>query len=375
MSTLANMWRPDRADSAAGAARTSPGQDLATVALAAWLMLGLFVDGWAHNNAKPESFFTPWHGLFYSGFLATALWHAYLLRRLGRPPIGYRLGFVGVAMFAVGGVGDLIWHEIFGIEVDLEALFSPSHLVLFAGALAILTSPFRAAWVDRRPQSQIRLGPALASLALATALVSFFLMPYSPFFSQSATSHVFHVLALDPDAVGHVAPAVTEGQAWRNAWHAEEVRKGGLGGFLITTVVLMAPALLLARRWRLSETAYVALFAGVALAMSGVGSFALWATVPVTLLGGIVAGRFSGRATPGSNGGNEFPGAAGVDLRRMGFFVPAAIWTGYFGLLALSDGVGWSVELWGGVVVMSAMTGYALAWLMTLTVPQVQPSD
>ena len=39
---------------------------------ATWLIVGIFVDGWAHNNDKPETFFTPWHALFYSGFLATA---------------------------------------------------------------------------------------------------------------------------------------------------------------------------------------------------------------------------------------------------------------------------------------------------------------
>lgn len=43
------------------------------VALSAWLLVGLFVDGWAHVNLRSlESFFTPWHGLFYSGFFAVA---------------------------------------------------------------------------------------------------------------------------------------------------------------------------------------------------------------------------------------------------------------------------------------------------------------
>jgi hypothetical protein len=44
-------------------------------ALAGWLVGGLFVDGWAHNTRpRLESFFTPWHGLFYSGFAAAAGW-------------------------------------------------------------------------------------------------------------------------------------------------------------------------------------------------------------------------------------------------------------------------------------------------------------
>ncbi len=38
------------------------------------------------------------------------------------------------------------WHIIFGIEQNVDALLSPTHLVLLIGALLILSSPFRAGW-------------------------------------------------------------------------------------------------------------------------------------------------------------------------------------------------------------------------------------
>src|SRR3546814_9388797 len=50
---------------------TTP-ERLASVAFGLWMVVGLFLDGWAHDNAKPESFFTPWHGVLYSGFAASA---------------------------------------------------------------------------------------------------------------------------------------------------------------------------------------------------------------------------------------------------------------------------------------------------------------
>ncbi len=38
-----------------------------------WWMGGLFVDAWAHSNVPQlETFFTPWHAVLYSGFLAVA---------------------------------------------------------------------------------------------------------------------------------------------------------------------------------------------------------------------------------------------------------------------------------------------------------------
>src|SRR3712207_9367096 len=68
--------------------RASYAQHLVTVAAATWLMVGLFVDGWAHNNLDTslESFFTPWHALFYSGFTACAGWLAWRsqVRRVGK---------------------------------------------------------------------------------------------------------------------------------------------------------------------------------------------------------------------------------------------------------------------------------------------------
>jgi len=77
--------------------------DLVTAALAAWLIVGLFVDGWAHNT-RPllETFFTPWHALFYSGFASLAAWSVW--RRAAVPP-GYGLAVVGLALL----FGPLVW--------------------------------------------------------------------------------------------------------------------------------------------------------------------------------------------------------------------------------------------------------------------------
>src|SRR5690242_3202687 len=48
--------------------------DLPVALLSLWLVLGLYLDGFAHHNLPEslESFFTPWHGILYSGFLALA---------------------------------------------------------------------------------------------------------------------------------------------------------------------------------------------------------------------------------------------------------------------------------------------------------------
>src|SRR5690349_13973146 len=96
--------------------------DLLSVAFGAWLVIGLFLDGWAHNHQRPETIFTPWHAVFYSGFLACALHTLSILRRHGvtldnwrrRMPPGQGLTVAGLAVFLVGGAGDLVWHSVFG---------------------------------------------------------------------------------------------------------------------------------------------------------------------------------------------------------------------------------------------------------------------
>src|SRR5437660_3571237 len=48
--------------------------DWIMVVVSIWWLGGLFIDGWAHSNIPQlETFFTPWHAVFYSGYLAVGL--------------------------------------------------------------------------------------------------------------------------------------------------------------------------------------------------------------------------------------------------------------------------------------------------------------
>src|SRR5439155_3988505 len=118
---------------------------LAFVVFGTWLVTGLFVDGWAHNHQKPETFFTPWHAVLYSGFGAAVLWGVIDgRRRPWSPPAGQRLTNVGAVLFGIGGAADMVWHQVFGIEVNLAALLSPTHLLLMTGGILAASGPFRA---------------------------------------------------------------------------------------------------------------------------------------------------------------------------------------------------------------------------------------
>src|SRR3954462_3862284 len=129
--------------------------DLSAALLALWFVVGLFVDGWAHNHGKVDStFFTPYHALLYSGILATGLFLGITqFRNIGKGhafsralPYGYNLSLIGVALFFFGGGFDLLWHTLFGFEASMATLLSPSHLVLATAGFLIMSGPLRSAW-------------------------------------------------------------------------------------------------------------------------------------------------------------------------------------------------------------------------------------
>jgi hypothetical protein len=185
--------------------------DWIMVVVSVWWLGGLFIDGWAHSNIPQlETFFTPWHAVFYSGYLAVAFT---LLARIllnlrqsalsagGRAPslvtlareslpgnrwlraipTGYELSVLGLAIFGVSGIGDLTWHLFLGIERSTEALLSPTHLGLALGIGLALSGPLCAAW--RRSgatPSWWQLGPAILALTFTFSLLTFFTAYASP---------------------------------------------------------------------------------------------------------------------------------------------------------------------------------------------------
>lgn len=333
---------------AADRPRLSYRDDLLTVVFSTWLILGLFIDGWAHNNDKPETFFTPWHAMFYLGFLATSAWMLSRRRRAGGVPVGYGLGLVGVAVFALGGVADMIWHLVFGIEIDLEALLSPSHLVLFTSALLILASPLRAALASPpEPEPSLRrFLPVLLSTTLVAATVSFFFMEFSPFLSNVATREPYDFIAMRVPSSGV------------GGWLTEELQLEGFASILFTTLILMGPALLLARRWRLPFGSLTVLFGTVVVLTSGIEGFDHGETV----LAGVVAGLAGDLLLRGLY---RRAVSTTTAVRALGAVAPVVMWLTYFGVLAALYSVGWTVELWAGITGMAALAGLALAVLMT----------
>lgn len=325
------------------------------VAFGLWMVTGLFLDGWAHDNNKPESFFTPWHGVLYSGFLAAAI-SAFLVARRGhRPgeplrrtlPRGHGLTLVALAAFAGGAVGDLVWHEVLGIEIGVEALLSPTHLVLLAAGLIALSAPLRAAWMsaEDEPASLRAFLPTVLSLAVLVALVGFFVLYLSPFLNDAAGTRFVRL-----PGVTHEHPSTDVGELQQLL---------GVASILITTVLLVVPIQLLLRRWRPPTGSFTVFVGVVVLLFVGLNEFRQAALV----IAGLAAGA-----------------SADLAVRRVpaaltGTVATTVLWLSYFGLYSLTEGeVAWTAELWAGTTFLAALISAGIG-LLSAPLPRLRPSS
>jgi len=176
--------------------------DYAIAICSVWIAGGFFLDAWAHGHVPIESFFTPYHGVFYSGMLAGVIAvSAFALRNrsLGHAwrdciPAPYRLPLLGIPIFIVAGFGDLLWHQLLGVEEGVDALLSPSHQALGLGIFFVASGPIRSVLADRTSTTLARQLPLALGLATWLILVHF------------GTAYAFDPAAGRTDAPPPIAP-------------------------------------------------------------------------------------------------------------------------------------------------------------------------
>jgi len=200
----------------------------AMAVLSTVLVGGFYLDLWAHAHGRTDNtFFTPWHAVLYSMlavvriFLSIAAWRAW---HRGAPwwrslPAGYGLSLAGVALFALGGLADLLWHVLFGVEFSVDALLSPTHLVLACAGVLIVTGSLRAAWRDpaRGTRRWLARIPAVLSLALALSIFTGFTQfvhplvdPWAEVSPTASTSHS-EVYVVDADGARQTRLTISRG--------------------------------------------------------------------------------------------------------------------------------------------------------------------
>ncbi len=348
--------------------RMSWRQDLVTCVFATWLIEGLTMDAWAHTNqTKLETVVTPWHALFYGGFAVTAGWIIWCIRQnikdgrsgLGAVPIGYGVALIGMGCFFVSGVGDQIWHALFGIERDLEAFLSPTHLLLVIGMALLVSAPFRAMWSDPRPRntSFLSLLPAVWSLALVVLLLSLF-GDYVIIFASDLPT-------ISKEAFAAQFPGNAP-QPLLDVFSAR-FQVQGVSMLYLTNLLLMVPVLLALRRWRLPFGSITFMWTLIIASDLVAYQYNRGWTLVAVVLGGLVADYLVLRLRPSAERVSMF--------RTFAALAPAALWAIYFIVLAVAYNIGWPVELAVGVGAIASMLTLILAYVMIPTPVRLLADD
>jgi hypothetical protein len=343
-------------------ASVHPWFEWAVAFFSTWFVVGLYLDGWAHTHQLPDTFFTPWHAIIYSGVLGAALILAgtgFVAWRNGTPwrealPAGYWLSLLGVGLFLITGVADFVWHSLFGIEANLEALYSPPHLLLAAAGALIASGPLRGAWYQRQT-SQATLWRAILSLTLLLAIFSFFTSESHPFDHPWAWVRL-RPLALDASALG--LPTIAAG----GAGIQELAEMLGISSILIQSGVLIGLLLLMLRRWGAQLPLGWPTFLFTLNAL-GMGIF--HATPWVSLVGGL-----AGIAADGLYRWLQPNVQQPQRLRLWSALVPVILYSLYFLALLILGGIWWPIHLWAGGIALAGVMGWLMSYLI---LPPVLP--
>ncbi|GIE35734.1 hypothetical protein Ait01nite_087790 [Actinoplanes italicus] len=205
----------------------------------AWLVIGLQLDAYAHaTTPELETFWTPWHGVLYSGIAASGFTLLWIMRsRLpGIPtyrsvlalPNALRLPLAGMAFLLVGGGVDTLWHNIWGIEQDMEIFVSPSHEFIILGMALVAMGP--TLMLATGPEKRLSVGGAFL-VGISTLFAA---LPVHIYSLHASAIGFRHLGSGDIDPVPIFSP------------DAQLIH-----GYVFSTILLLVPFIVIGRRWPL----------------------------------------------------------------------------------------------------------------------------
>jgi hypothetical protein len=334
--------------------------DWITVVIGLLLTAGLCWDGWSHTTFGPDQkVFSRYHILFYSSFLALAIWllaNARAGTRRGAPwarslPLGYGPSLLGIPVFLVAGVLDLTGHYLYGFENGVAALLSPTHVGIFIGWTLIVSGPVLAGVARLRRNTPTALGPSLPmliSLALVLVAVSFAAGLYLPIGGP--------VYALAP-----LTTAANSGEPVNPFFAPQLAEIIGITGLLLQTIILMAALLWLMNRVRLPWGSLTVVLTVYGLLISFMQAsrapYPFW-LLPAIVLTGLGADLLYGALQP-------YPGRI-RDQRLFAFLVPILLWSlFYLEVSTMGGGLIWESLIWIGSIFQAGLASLLLTVAMT----------
>ena len=345
---------------------TTVKEDLVTMGLAVWPITALFFDALGHNNKTgQESFWSVAHLFLYAGLGVLSAWIAVVVLRhqtaagvdvkklmpdLKAIPVVYGVAILGFFVLGAAGPADLIWHSIYGFETNVDAVYSPPHLALFFGGLLVASTGIRSMWAKEDIGPDLaRFAPVVLSAILFIGIAGFITMYLSAFMTNVAPTSDF---VNDLERFNDVRD-----DAWAYSYYSTG---HAIGSMVVTTMVLLGPVLLMMRRWRVPYGSFTLIFLGYGLLVSIMTEYRDAALIIPLVLTGLFLDVLQQRLGWKRSDGRVTLGG----IRIVGTTAAAVLWSSYYLVMAITDGIGWHAPMWVGALVVGTMTGFALAFLI-----------
>jgi hypothetical protein len=139
----------------------------------------------------------------------------------------------------------------------------------------------------------------------------------------------------------------------------ENIIKLGVVNTIITTTLLMAPVYFMLRRWKLPFGTITFMFTLEHILMSALEGFGNFHVILIGIISGLVPDIWLKKPVK--------------NMRLFALVIPALIWSLFYFGVALSDGMGWDAEVWGGAIFLGSLCSLGL-YLLAFP-PQYQITD
>lgn len=324
------------------------------------LQIGGIIDARTHvyYGVEIETFFVPAHYFLYGGWLAIlgslAVYAGLQIRKRSDPvdwlPPRYALVALGAILFGISGGLDAVWHTLFGFELDLEILLSPAHLVLFMAFGLIYFGVLSHAIYQFNLSPREHQNSFLKSLPLIIGIASLFVIVFWP------------TWYFDPFSADYASKGAIVGV--RDAYNfidygSPTAEITGVGGILLTTLIVIPFVILPLYRWRLPSGSLTFILVWVFIQRAvivGVYNY-LPAVLGAAIVGEVIWAWM--------RRGGEARLTSPLGYRILAFCVPLALFSIYFLTVALMpNGVIWPIHLWLGSIWLAAVAGVLLSFTM-----------
>jgi SAM-dependent methyltransferase len=323
-----------------------------------WWVIGLYLDGRSHLAGGHWEFFTAEHAVLYTTFPLFGMTFFLLFASnwdethdtIGDIPNEYLYSLVGTALFGIGGVMDLYWHQAVLATSNAWVIFSPPHLLLLVSGGLIVSGPLQSRWryteIDPDTGRWWMYLPVLLATSAILLVAGFVTMFVNPFVNPlAAVADSSHLRATVPP----IQPS----------FHLTQ--ELGILSILLQTVILMVVILVLVRRFSLPFGSFTLLFginaALVSLLANQVQFF------PVIVAAGITADGLYVWAQSRLDSVNA--------LRLFAFAVPIVLFVFYFLQISFVGTIAWGTVTWTGTIVLSGIVGLSVSYFVQ---PPASPS-